>query len=160
MRSEPEMPLRRRRVDQRASLIHRDLGWTEGIQPLPPSRQPTPPRRPRFALTTQHNTKHAAGSHVHRRLSRRRRHPHVARQLRSQAPPCRPQPHGSRSAGLSRPKAQADPDYMATATWASPPAGILPHPLSPRRAYRRGRDTAPPQSCEEDRRHRRREERR
>jgi hypothetical protein len=111
------------------------------------------------ASRSPHSTtqSHAAGSHVHRRLARRRRHPHGARQLRSQAPPCRPQPHGSGSTGPPRPKPKPDPDqshrHMGNTAGREPTS-----PSSPCRACRRGHDTTPPQSCEKGRRHHHREE--
>jgi hypothetical protein len=151
------MSSRRSRVDHRPSSIHRDLGWTKGIQPSPlaGSRR----RHDIHASRSPHNTtqSRAAGSHVHRRLAHRRRHPHGARQLRSQAPPRRPQPHGSRTTGPPRPKPKPDSDqshrHRGNTVGREPTS-----PSSPHHACRRGRGTTPPQSCKEGRRHHRREE--
>jgi hypothetical protein len=114
--------------------------------------------------TTQHNTtqSRAARSHVHRHLARCRRHPHGARQLRSQAQPRRPQPrrpqpHGSRSVGPPRTKPKPDSDQSRRHRGNT--AGREPtSPSSPCRACHRGRSTTPPLSCEEGLRHHRREE--
>jgi hypothetical protein len=122
------MSSRRRRVDHRPSSIHRDLGWMEGIQssPLAGSRH----RHGVHALRLPHSTtqSHAIGSHVHRRLACRRRHPHGARQLRNQASPRRPQPHRSRSVGPPKTKAQARPRSEPPPPGASPLAGNPPRP--------------------------------